>query len=110
MMTAAEAGRTEGASEQMVNVEAWKEVRTGMVRPIDDEERVSVCRMAGYPEMGLQVCAAACTCGLTPETYVMAPGDGGPGLKEELARHFSKFQYILDHRHLESQLYETAAL
>lgn len=39
---------------------------------------------------------------------MVAPGDGGNGLREEMAVHFVRFHYILDHRHLESHFYETA--
>jgi hypothetical protein len=64
--------------------------------------------MAGYPELSEHLVNTACLCGLTPETQVIAPGDGGPGVKEELEHPCPKVQYILDHRHLEAPLYETA--
>ena len=58
--------------------------------------------MDEYPELCTELFKAACARGLTPETQVVAPGDGGNGLKEEMEVHFLQFQYILDHRHLES--------
>jgi hypothetical protein len=84
------------------------EVRTGLVRPLTEIDRTYIGRMASYPEICAQLFKAACGQGLTPHTRVIAPGDGGNGLREELEVHFIKFQYILDHRHLESHFYKTA--
>jgi hypothetical protein len=108
MMTAREAERDDVPAEQVVRVEAWREVRTGIVRPLDEGHRLYVGRMAGYPEVCQDVFDLARIHGLTAATQVIAPGDGGLGLKEEMTGHFEHFQYILDHRHLESHLYDTA--
>lgn len=107
-MTAADAGRRDLPPMQGVRVEEWKDIRTGLVRPLGEEERVYISRMASYPEVCAQLVDAARGRGLTLETHVIAPGDGGQGLKEELAKHFLKFQYILDYRHLSSHFYATA--
>jgi hypothetical protein len=107
-MTAAQAGRQEREPHAQVRVEQWRDVRTGCARPLSETTRTCACRMAAYPEICEQLFAAACDRGLTPHTQVVAPGDGGNGLWEEMAVQFVRFQYILDHRHLESHFYETA--
>jgi len=108
LMTAAQAGQTACEPDARVRIEQWKEVRTGLVRPLDSGESTYVCRMGPYPDMCEQVCAAACARGLTPRTMVIAPGDGGNGLREALAAPFVHFQYILDYPHLKAHCYETA--
>lgn len=107
-MTAHQAGRSEHESNKLIRKEEWKEVRTGFVRFLGEVDKLYICRMGSYPELCNHLFEAACARGLTPETLVIAPGDGGNGLKEEMEIHFSKFQYILDHRHLESHFYETS--
>ncbi len=108
LMSAQEAGREDVPGDKRVRKEEWKEVRTGLVRPLEETTRTYVCQQAGYAAMGHELYAAACERGLGPDTQVIAPGDGGNGLCEEMAVHFARFQYILDHRHLESHLFETA--
>lgn len=106
--TAAEAGWDGAPADKRVRVEQWKDVRTGFVRPLDEVSRTYVCRVDSYPALCEQLFGAACERGLTPSSQVIAPSDGGNGLQEEMAIHFPNFQYILDHRHLESHFFETA--
>jgi hypothetical protein len=107
-MTAAEAGRTDCEPDKVVRLEAWREVRTGLVRPLDQVDSTYVCAMAPYVDMCKQLFAAACHRGLSRTTQVVAVADGGQGLREELDAHFPGAQFILDYPHLKSHLYETA--
>lgn len=107
-MRAEEAGQKEKPPDKLVRQEAWREVRTGFVRPLNSITKTYICEMASYPDVCQHLYAAACIRGLKGKTKVISPGDGGHGLQEELSVHFSTLQYILDHRHLESHFYETA--
>jgi hypothetical protein len=107
-MTAQEAGRTDVEPEARVRVEEWKEVRTGLVRPLGEVDSSYVCQMGSYETLCEQLFAMGCIRGLGEETKVVAPGDGGNGLMEEMRVHFPNFQYILDHPHMKSHFYETA--
>jgi hypothetical protein len=108
LMSAHEAGREDLPGDKRVRKEEWKEVRTGLVRPLEETARTYVCQQADYATVCQDLYAAACDRGLGADTHVIAPGDGGNGLCEEMAVHFAQFQYILDHRHLESHLFATA--
>src|SRR4029450_8911124 len=55
-----------------------------------------------------QLFGVACAQGLTPQSQVVVPGDGANGLREAVLLAFPTAQYILDHPHLKSQLYDTA--
>jgi hypothetical protein len=107
-MTAAEAGMSDRHPLERVRVENWRDVRTGLARPLDSLERLVVCRLDGYDEVCEQLFGVACAQGLTPQSQVVVPGDGANGLRETLLVTFPEAQYILDHPHLKSQLYETA--
>lgn len=107
-MTAAEAGRCDVEPDSRVRKEEWKDVRTGLVRPLDQVDSTYVSAMASYPEICKQLYSAACYRGLSSSTQVVAVADGGNGLREELSVHFSGLRFILDYPHLKSHLYETA--
>ena len=107
-MSAAEAGFTQRAPDELVRPIQWQEVRTGLVRPLDENTKRYVCLKGSYPQVCEQLFALATEQGVTPQTLVLSPGDGGIGLQEELARHFTNFQYILDLGHLKSHFYDTA--
>src|SRR5918995_1164955 len=107
-MTAAEAGMSDRHPLERVRVENWRDVRTGLARPLDSLERLVVCRLDGYDEVCDHLFGVACAQGLTPQSQVVVPGDGANGLRETLLVTFPDAQYILDHPHLKSQLYETA--
>ncbi len=98
----------EGRKPQWTRTENWREVRTGFVRPLEEIIKTYVCKMTDYPDICHQLYQAAQQRGLKNTTSMIAVGDGGNGLYEELSSHFNHFQYILDHRHLESHFYETA--
>ncbi len=95
-------------AEEVVRVIQWQEVRTGLVRPLQDNDKHYVCMKGSYPQVCGQLLALALSQGMSPNTLVLSPGDGGNGLQEELARQFPNFQYILDVGHLKSHFYETA--
>lgn len=107
-MTAAEAGVSEREPQERVRVEHWRDVRTGLARPLDSQERLVVCRLDTYDEVCAQLFGVACAQGLTPLSQVVAPGDGAKGLREAVVVTFPQAQYILDRPHLTSQLYDTA--
>jgi hypothetical protein len=50
-MKAAEAGMSDRPAHQRVRVESWRDVRTGLARPLDTDERLYVCRMDSYDEV-----------------------------------------------------------
>lgn len=108
LMTAGRVGTLDRPPTDVVRVEQWRETRTGLVRGLDDVEPTYVCRIADYDTLTEQLHAAAQARGLTTETTVIAPSDGGNGLKEALERRFDNLHFILDYPHFKEQLYETA--
>ena len=108
LMSAAQAGVSDRRPQDRVRQENWREVRTGLVGPIESKERLYVCRLDSYGDVCEQLFGMACLEGLTSRTQVVAPGDGAGGLREALLVPFAKAQYILDHPHLKSHFYETA--
>jgi hypothetical protein len=108
-MTAAEAGVSDREPYERVRVETWRDVRTGLARPLDTHERQVVCRLDSYDEVVEQLFGAACAQGLTPLSQVVVPGDGAKGLREAVLVTFPGAQYILDRPHLKSHLYDTAS-
>jgi len=107
-MTAAEAGLSDRPAHQRVRVENWRDVRTGLARPLHADERLYVCRMDSYDEVLEPLFGVACLEGMTPRTQVVVPGDGAKGLREAVVSVFPGAQYILDHPHLKSHFYDTA--
>lgn len=108
-MTAAQAGMVDRPALERVRVENWRDVRTGLARPLHTkEQRLYVCRLDSYDEVCEQLFGVACEQGLTPPSHVVVPGDGAKGLREAVLLAFPQAQYILDHPHLKSQLYDTA--
>jgi hypothetical protein len=108
-MSAAEAGIADRPAQERVRIENWRDIRTGLARPLDSKEpRLYVCRMDSYDEVLEQLFGVACAQGLTPLSQVVVPGDGAKGLREAVLVTFPKAQYILDHPHLKSHLYDTA--
>jgi hypothetical protein len=109
-MIAVEAGVSDRDAQERVRVENWRDVRTGLARPLaTKEQRLYVCRMDSYDEVLEQLFGVACVQGLTPLSQVVVPGDGAKGLREAVLVTFPKAQYILDHPHLKSHLYDTAS-
>jgi hypothetical protein len=107
-MTAAQAGMADRPALERVRVETWRDVRTGLARPLDASERLVVCRLDSYDEVLEQLFGVACAQGLTPLSQVVVPGDGAKGLREAVLVTFPGAQYILDQPHLKSHLYDTA--
>ena len=107
-MTAAEAGVSDREAHERVRVETWRDVRTGLARPLESPERLVVCRLDSYDEVLEQLFGVACLQGLTPLSQVVVPGDGAKGLREAVLVTFPGAQYILDQPHLKSHLYDTA--
>lgn len=111
LMTARQAGRTaqDGyEADDVVRVEDWREVRTGLVRGIEEVEPLYACRRGDYDTICDQLFALAVERGLTPQTLVVGCGDGGNGLMEAMEGVFPTLTYILDYSHLKSHFYETA--
>jgi hypothetical protein len=65
-MSAAEAGVPARAPQQRVRVENWRDVRTGLARPLDAHERLYVCRLDSSDEVLEQLLGVACVQGLSP--------------------------------------------
>ena len=107
-MTAAEAGVSDKPPGQGVRVENWRDVRTGLARPLAARERLYVCRLDSYSEVLDQLFGVACAQGLQPWSQVVVPGDGAKGLREAVLQTFAGAQYILDRPHLQSHFYDTA--
>ena len=107
-MSADKAGVSEDDSRERVRVETWRDVRTGLARPLESQERLVVCRLDAYDEVCEQLFGVACGQGLTPLSQVVVPGDGAKGLREAVLATFPEAQYILDQPHLKSHLYDTA--
>jgi hypothetical protein len=107
-MTAVEAGVLDHDPQERVRVENWRDVRTGLARPLESPERLVVCRLDSYDEVLEQLFGVACAQGLTPLSQVVVPGDGAKGLREAVLATFPEAQYILDQPHLKSHLYDTA--
>jgi len=109
-MIAVEAGVSDRDAQERVRVENWRDVRTGLARPLaTKEQRLYVCRMDSYDEVLEQLFGVACVQGLTPLSHVVVPGDGAKGLREAVLVTFPKAQYMLDHPPLKSHLYDTAS-
>jgi hypothetical protein len=108
-MSAAAAGVSDREPHERVRVETWRDVRTGLARPLDAHERLVVCRLDSYDEVLEQLFGVACIQGLTPRSQVVVPGDGAKGLREAVSVTFPGAQYILDQPHLKSHLYDTAS-
>jgi hypothetical protein len=91
-----------------VRDEAWREVRVGMARPVDELEPTYVAGLDTYENVVDELFGAACERGLSSRTKVFAPSDGGNGLREALDAKFADLRFILDRPHLRSHLFETA--
>src|SRR5262249_32132548 len=65
--------------------EEWRDVRIGLARKLDEVDPTYVAGMKGYPEIVGQLFQAAVGRGLSSRTTTVAVGDGGIGLREELA-------------------------
>src|SRR5262245_27112163 len=108
-MTAAEAGVADRGPRERVRVENWRDVRTGLARPLEASERLGGCRLDAYDEVCEQLFGGACAQGLTPQSQVVGPGDGANGLREAVLLAFPTAPDILEHPHLKSQLSDTAS-
>jgi hypothetical protein len=86
----------------------WRDVRLGLVRPLESKSKTFVGKMDSYQNVVSQMHSAALFIGMTPETKIIGVADGGIGLSEELKRQFPSMQFILDKSHLKNHLYETA--
>ena len=88
--------------------EAWRDLRLGFARRLDGEHKTFAGAIAPYPEVVEQLHQAARHLGLGHGTLVIAPMDGGRGLREAIHARFGDVVVILDKPHLTSHFYETA--
>jgi hypothetical protein len=94
-MSAAQAGMSDRPARERVRVENWRDVRTGLARPLDSkEQRLYVCRLDAYDAVCEHLFGVACAQGLTPWSHVVVPGDGAKGLREAGLVTFPQAQYI----------------
>jgi hypothetical protein len=91
-----------------VREEAWRDVRVGLARPLEEVTPTYVACMDKYPVVVEQMVGAACARGLSSRTKVVAVADGGNGLREAIDAKFAGVRFILDRPHLQQHLYETA--
>lgn len=106
---APEAGETEVRKlPRRRREEAWREVRVGFARVIDEVERTYVARMDSLDAVAGELFGAAVERGLSEATQVFAVADGGNGIREALDAQFSGLTFLLDRPHLKSHLFETA--
>lgn len=91
-----------------VRDQAWRDVRVGMARPVDELEPTYVAGLDTYDNVVGELFGAACERGLSSRTQVFAPSDGGNGLREALDAKFAGLRFILDRPHLRSHLFDTA--
>ena len=77
-------------AHQRVRVENWRDVRTGLARPLaTKEQRLYVCRMDSYDEVLEQLFGVACIEGMTPRhgavdtraAFLLALKSERPGLE-----------------------------
>ena len=88
--------------------EEWRDVRVGLARALGSTEKTFVARIAPYAEVTELLFRAAVERGLSSGTQVVAPADGGNGLREALEEKFPGMKFILDRPHLKGHLFETA--
>ena len=88
--------------------EAWREVRVGFARPLEDSQKRYVARMSGYSEICDALFSVAVEQGLSKRSEVISVSDGGNGLRDRLRAVFPNLKYLLDLPHLRKNLYETA--
>jgi DNA-binding transcriptional ArsR family regulator len=91
-----------------VRDEAWRDVRVGLARPVDELEPTYVAGLDTYDNVVHELFGAACERGLSSRTKVFATSDGGNGLREALDAQFAGLRFILDRPHLRSHLFDTA--
>lgn len=111
LMKASQAGLTaeDGYEpDDTVRVDEWREVRTGLVRGMQEVDPLYACRLGDYQTICDQLFGLAVDRGLNPETHVIGCGDGAHGLSEAMEVVFANFTYILDYSHLKDHFYETA--
>jgi len=90
-------------------VTEWRDVRMGLVRPLNEVEPTYVGRLDSLDQVAQDLFGAACRRGLSFRTQVVACADGGNGVHPAIDAHFTNVQHILDRPHLVSHLYESAA-
>ena len=89
-------------------VEAWREVRVGLAVRHDEDPPIYIAKMASYPEVVADLHRAAGHVGARQAHRLVAPIDGGAGLREAIERAFAPIQIVLDWAHCRSNLFEAA--
>ena len=87
---------------------AWRDVRMGLARRLDEVEPTYVGKLSQYDEVVSDLFGAACLHGLSSTTQTVACTDGGNGIREEIEAQLPRVRYILDRAHAKSHVYETA--
>jgi hypothetical protein len=86
----------------------FREVRLGLAVPDDSDSPTYVARVGDIETFATSLARAARYRGAEEAEHVYAVTDGGGGLRERLEGAVHIDQYILDKRHCESHLLETA--
>jgi len=88
-------------------VTLWRDVRVGLVRPLDSDEPSYVASLGSFDAVVGDLAALGAERGAGPETLWAKVVDGGNGLREALDRQLPG-PTILDKCHCRSHLFETA--
>lgn len=91
-----------------VRVEAWRDVRLGLVRDLRAVTKTYVGGLRSYDDVTEDLFAAAVSKGLSSRTKVVGIADGGIGICEQMESKFANFQFILDRPHFKQHLYAAA--
>jgi hypothetical protein len=89
-------------------ITAWRDVRVGLVRPLDADKASYVASLASFDDVVSDLGALALLRGADKDTTHVKVVDGGNGLREALDRRLAG-PTILDKPHCRSHLFETAA-
>lgn len=88
--------------------QAWREVRVGLARPLDEVSASYVAGIASYPEICAQLFDVAVVRGLSSETDVVVVTDGAHGLRDGLLACFAEGTHLLDRPHLRENCHAAA--
>ncbi len=88
---------------------AWRDVRLGFVRPLDDKEnKFFTGKIDTYPSLIKDLKSLLPFIDVSKNTDIIGLADGGIGIKENLEEGIKGVVFILDKIHLKDHLFDTA--